>query len=75
MFLTKYTLFAEKNVFIRKKVFFTKKNINENEKKIYLSFQKYIFTQKIFVLQIKCKSFLKHIHSAKKKFLIMKKVV
>ena len=44
-------------------------------KKIYLSFQKYIFTQKMFVLQIKYKSFLNHIHSAKKNFLIMEKVV
>ena len=46
---TKYTLFAEKNVFIWKKIFFIEKNINENVKK-YISFQKYIFTQKMFVL-------------------------
>ena len=47
MFLTKYTLLAEKNVFIwkkkfyieiflLKKTFFTEKNINENVKNIYL---------------------------------------
>ena len=33
------------------------KNTNENVKK-YISFQKYIFTQKMFVLQTKYKSFL-----------------
>ena len=69
MFFTKYTLFAEKNVFIwnkkvlhwkfflLKKTFFTEKNINENVK-IYISFEKYIFMQKMFVLQIKYKYFL-----------------
>ena len=52
VFFTKYTLFAEINVFIRKKFFFTEKNINENVKK-YISFQKYIFPQKMFALQTK----------------------
>ena len=33
------------------------KNINENVKN-YISFQKYIFTQKMFVSQTKYKSFL-----------------
>ena len=40
--------------------------------KKYISFQKYIFTQKMFVLQIKYKFFF--IHSAKKKFLIIKNI-
>ena len=59
MLFTKYTLFAEKNVFIwkkkfyieiflLKKTFFTEKNINENVN-IYISFEKYIFMQKMFV--------------------------
>ena len=52
MFFTKYTLFAEKNVFIWRKIFFTEKNTNENVKK-YISFQKYIFIQKTFMLQTK----------------------
>ena len=39
------------------KKIFIEKNINENVKK-YISFQKYIFTQKMFVLQTKYKSFL-----------------
>ena len=45
------------NFFYRKKTFFTEKNINENVK-IYTSFEKYVFMQKMFVLQIKYKSFL-----------------
>ena len=61
MFFTKYTLFAEKNVFIWKKKFI-EKNINENVKK-YISFQKYIFTQKMFVLQTKYKPFLGYLFS------------
>ena len=59
MFFTKYTLFAEKmflygkkslilKIFFRKKTFFTEKNINENVN-IYISFEKYIFMQKMFV--------------------------
>ena len=71
MFFTKYTLFAEKNVFIWKKKII-EKNINENVKK-YISFQKYIFTQKMFVLQIKYKFFF--IHSAKKKIFDHKKYI
>ena len=79
MFFTKYTLFAEKDVFIwkkksfiwkknlLKKAFFTEKNINENVKN-YISFQKYIFTQKMFVLQIKYKSFLNIYSFCKKNF-------
>ena len=61
MFFTKYTLFAEKNVFIWKKKII-EKNINENVKK-YISFQKYIFTQKMFVLQTKYKPFLGYLFS------------
>ena len=60
--------------FLLKKTFFTEKNINENVK-IYISFEKYIFMQKMFVLQIKYKSFL-NIYSFSKKnfFLIIKNI-
>ena len=56
MFLTKYTLLAEKNVFIWKKkfyieiffywkkLFFTEKKINENVKNIYLIWKIYFYT-------------------------------
>ena len=56
-FLQNIGYLQKKNVFIWKKKIFIEKNINENvkEKK---SFQKYIFTQKMFVLQTKYKSFL-----------------
>ena len=40
--------FYNEKCFYGKKTFFTDKNINENVKNT--SFQKYIFTQKIFVL-------------------------
>ena len=76
LFFTKYTIFAEKNVFIRRKSFilkdfFNEKNVFYREKykwkcKKYISFPKYIFTQKMFVLQIKHKSFL-YIYSFWKK--------
>ena len=66
MFFTKYTLFAAKKCFyIQKKIL--EKNTNENVKK-YISFQKYIFTQKMFVLQTKYKSFLNIYSFCKKKF-------
>ena len=58
--------FGEKNVFIWKKKFI-QKNIDENVKK-YISFQKQIFTQKMFVLQTKYKSFLN------KKFFLKKRI-
>ena len=85
LFFTKYTLFAEKNVFIwkkkfyieiflLKKTFFTEKNINENVK-IYISFEKYIFMQKMFVLQIKYKSFLNIYSFCKKNFFDHKKYI
>ena len=45
---------------------FIEKNINENVKK-NISFQKYIFTQKMFVSQTKCKSFLDIYSFCKKK--------
>ena len=50
MFFTKYTLFAEKMFLYGKKSFIlnTEKNINENVN-IYISFEKYIFMQKMFV--------------------------
>ena len=41
---------------------FYRENINENVKK-YISFQKYIFTQKMFVLQTKYKPFLGYLFS------------
>ena len=57
---TKYTLFAEKNVFIwkksfilkiflLKKTFFTEKNINENVKNIYLISEIYFYTENVCV--------------------------
>ena len=66
MFFTKYALFAEKNVFIWKKKII-EKIVNENVKR-YISFQKYIFTQKMFVLQTKYKSFLNIYSSCKINF-------
>ena len=46
--------------FFNWKNIFTEKKINGNVKYIYIyiSCQKYVFTQKMFVLQIKYKSFL-----------------
>ena len=72
---TKYTFFAEKNVFILKKKFYNEEIFSLKKtfftEKNYISFQKYIFTQKILVLQIKYESFL---NSAKKHFLIIKNI-
>ena len=51
--------------FLLKKTFFTEKNVNKNVK-IYISFEKYILMQNIFVLQIKYKSIL-NIYSFYKK--------
>ena len=51
--------------FLLKKNFFTEKNVNKDIK-IYISFEKYIFMQNIFVLQIKYKSIL-NIYSFYKK--------
>ena len=48
--------YIEKRIFTEKN-FFTEKNIYENVKNI-ISFEKCIFVQKMFVLQIKHKSFL-----------------
>ena len=59
--------FYNEKIFLLKKAFFTEKNINENVKN-YISFQKYIFTQKMFVLQIKYKSFLNMYSFCKKNF-------
>ena len=61
-------LYGKKNIFIEK-------NINENVKKKYISFQKYIFTQKMFVLQIKYKSFLNIYSFCKKSFFDHKKYI
>ena len=60
------TNFTEKN-------FFTEKNINGNVKN-HISFRKYIFTQKMFALKIKYKSFLTICSFCKKIFLIIKNV-
>ena len=74
LLFSKYTLFVEKSILYGKKSFilkylesfFSESNINENVKK-YISFQEYIFTQKMFVLQIKYRSFLKTYSFSKKK--------
>ena len=75
MFLTKYTLFAEKMILYGKKKFYienfcTEKNFfyREKCKSIYISFEIYIVMQKMFVLQIKYKSFLNIYSSCKKNF-------
>ena len=49
VFFTKYTLFAEKNVFIWKKKFLEKNIINENVKKIYLISEIYFYTENVCV--------------------------
>ena len=48
VFFTKYTLFAEKNVFIWKKKFI-EKNINGNVKKTYLISEIYFYTENVCV--------------------------
>ena len=61
--------FYNENLFLLKKTFFTEININENVNNIYLiSKMRQIFTQKMFVLQIKYKSFLNM------RFLIIKNI-
>ena len=77
MFFTKYALFAEEMFLCGKKsfklkIFFTEKNFYREKykwkcKNIYISFEKYIFMQKMFVLQIKYKSFLNIYSFCKKK--------
>ena len=59
--------FCIEKIFLLKKTFFTEKNINENVKN-YIASQIYIFTQKMFALQIKYKSFLNIYSFCKKKF-------
>ena len=49
------------------------KNINENVKIYNILFEKYIFMQKMFVLQIKYKSFL-NIYLFCKKILLIKNI-
>ena len=56
-----------KKFFCWKKTFFTEKN--------YISFQKYVFTQKIFLLQIKYESFLNIYSFCKKNFFDHKKYI
>ena len=60
--------FTEKKLFYRKKYKWKCKDI-------CVSFEKYIFLQKMFVSQIKYKSFLNYIHSAKKKISDHKKYI
>ena len=61
--------FYNENLFLLKKTFFTEINIHENVNNIYLiSKMTQIFTQKMFVLQIKYKSFLNM------RFLIIKNI-
>ena len=61
--------FYNENLFLLKKTSFTEININENVNNIYLiSKMRQIFTQKMFVLQIKYKSFLNM------RFLIIKNI-
>ena len=73
-FLKKHLCFLQNICYLQKKCFYTEKkfiekNINENVKKyIYISFQKYIFTQKMSKLQTKYKSFLNMYSFCKKKF-------
>ena len=67
MFLYGKKKFYIENFFYWKKLFFTEKNVNKNVK-IYISFEKYIFMQKMFVLQIKYKSFLNIYSFCKKNF-------
>ena len=59
--------FHDEKIFLLKKTFFTEKNC--------ISFQKYIFTQKIFVLQIKYESFLNIYSFCKKTFFDHKKYI
>ena len=55
-----YWKFTEKNFFYREKYKCKCKNI-------YISFEKYVFMQKMFVLQVKYKSFLNIYSFCKKK--------
>ena len=71
VFFTKYTLFAEKNVFIWKKNFFDRKKYKWKCKK-YISHFRNIFLYRKCLLQIK--SFLNTYSFCKKKFLIIKNV-
>ena len=86
VFFTKYILFAEKMFLYGKKcfilkIFFTEKNFFYREKykwkckNTYISFEKYIFMQKMFVLQIKYKSFLNIYSFCKKNFFDHKKYI
>ena len=70
MFFTKYTLFAEKNVFIWKKKFIEKNIINENVKKIYLISEIYFYTENVCVTN-KISIFLKYIFILQKKMFLM----
>ena len=74
MLFTKYTLFTEKNVFIRKKKIFIEQNINENVKTIYLISEIYFDTENVCVTN-KISMFLKYIFILQKKiFLIIKNI-
>ena len=82
----KINIICRKNVFIWKKkkfyidfFFYWKKRFYREKykwkcKNVYISFEKYIFMQKMFVLQIKYKSFLNIYSFCKKLFLILKNI-
>ena len=67
--------YLQKKMFLHEKKKFIEKNINENVKKKYISFQKYIFTQKMFVLHTKYKSFLNIFSFCKKNLFDHKKYI
>ena len=66
-FFTEYTLFAEKNIFILKKAFFTEKNIYENVKNIYLIWEKLFYKENVCDTN-KIQIFLKFVFILQKKF-------
>ena len=60
--------FVMKNFCTEKNFFYRGKYKRKRKKYIYFTFQKYIFTQKMFLLQIKYKFFLNIYSFCKKKF-------
>ena len=67
-------MFLYEKIVLLKKLFFTEKNINEDVKNMCLIGKIYLFIQKIFVLQIKYKSFLNRYSFCKKVVLIIKNI-
>ena len=62
-------------ILLLKKNFFYREKYKRKCKKLYISFEKYIFMQKMFVLQIKYKSFLNIYSFCKKNFFDHKKYI